>query len=150
MSELAVYLDIAKLVLEEDDDVVLWKLWEEGENDRGLASPEEACKDGDRDGHEIELPNMALHSNHTMAISAATIARLHTVFAASAFLFALAIGSALHFHKIVKNDVAQFPDEWFPSVSATYVHLLPVPAFPPHIPAELATGIQSETSFRSS
>lgn len=58
-----------------------------------------------------------------MAISAAAIARLHTIFAASAFLLALIIGSALHFHKIVKNDVAQYPDEWFPSVSATYVHL---------------------------
>lgn len=51
---------------------------------------------------------------------AAYIARLHTVCAATAFLSALVIGSALHYRKIVKNDVAQYPDEWFPSVSATY------------------------------
>ncbi|KAF8905015.1 Frag1/DRAM/Sfk1 family-domain-containing protein [Gymnopilus junonius] len=50
---------------------------------------------------------------------AAAIARLHTVFAASAFLTALIVGSALHYKRIVKNAVAQYPDEWFPSVSAT-------------------------------
>ncbi|KDR76390.1 hypothetical protein GALMADRAFT_226084 [Galerina marginata CBS 339.88] len=52
-------------------------------------------------------------------LSAAAIGRLHTVFAASAFVVALLLGSALHFHKIVKNSVAAYPDEWFPSVSAT-------------------------------
>lgn len=67
-----------------------------------------------------------------MPISAAAIARFHTIFAASAFLLALVIGSALHFHKIVKNDVAQYPDEWFPSVSATYVHLVPASFTPSH------------------
>jgi len=81
-------------------------------------------------------------------ISAAAIARIHTIFAASAFLSALAIGSLLHFKKIVKNGVAQYPDEWFPSVSATYVPLFSALS-PPYIPAELETGIQSETSSRS-
>jgi hypothetical protein len=51
LSELAVYLDIAKLVLEEDNVVIAWELWEEGENDRGLSSAEKASEDGDRDGH---------------------------------------------------------------------------------------------------
>lgn len=52
-------------------------------------------------------------------LSAAFIARLHTILAASAFLSALIVGSALHYKKIVKNGVAEYPDEWFPSVSAT-------------------------------
>lgn len=50
---------------------------------------------------------------------AAYIARAHTVLALTAFLSALAIGSALHYKKIVKNGVAGYPEEWFPSVSAT-------------------------------
>ncbi|KAF5327734.1 hypothetical protein D9619_004534 [Psilocybe cf. subviscida] len=52
-------------------------------------------------------------------IAAASLARLHTILASTAFLSALAIGCALHYKKITKNDVAQYPDEWFPSVSAT-------------------------------
>ncbi|KAK3489877.1 Frag1/DRAM/Sfk1 family-domain-containing protein [Neurospora crassa] len=43
----------------------------------------------------------------------------HTVVAYSAFLSALIIGCALHYHKIVKNEWYGYPDEWFPSVSAT-------------------------------
>lgn len=54
-------------------------------------------------------------------MQAAIIARIHTVFAATAFLAAITIASVLHFHKIVKNDVAGYPQEWFPSVSATSV-----------------------------
>jgi hypothetical protein len=53
-------------------------------------------------------------------IPAASIARLHTICAAAAFLSALVVGGVLHYKKIVKNDVAEYPDEWFPSVSATY------------------------------
>ncbi|KAF9565170.1 hypothetical protein CPC08DRAFT_704709 [Agrocybe pediades] len=52
-------------------------------------------------------------------IPAAAIARLHTLLASSAFISALVVGISLHYHKIVKNAVAQYPDEWFPSVSAT-------------------------------
>lgn len=50
---------------------------------------------------------------------AAYIAKAHTVLAFAAFLSALLIGTALHYKKIVKNGVAEFPEEWFPSVSAT-------------------------------
>ena len=50
---------------------------------------------------------------------ASYVARAHTVLAFAAFLSALAIGSALHYKKIVKNGVAGYPEEWFPSVSAT-------------------------------
>lgn len=52
-------------------------------------------------------------------LSAALIARLHTIFAASAFFSAFLVGCALHYKKIVKNSVAGYPEEWFPSVSAT-------------------------------
>ncbi|PKS04956.1 hypothetical protein jhhlp_008322 [Lomentospora prolificans] len=43
----------------------------------------------------------------------------HTVVAYTAFLSALIVGSTLHYHKIVKNEWFGYPDEWFPSVSAT-------------------------------
>jgi len=57
-----------------------------------------------------------------MSVPAAFIARLHTIFAATAFLSALVVGCALHYKGIVKNGVAGYPEEWFPSVSATYGH----------------------------
>ncbi|KJA22967.1 hypothetical protein HYPSUDRAFT_201775 [Hypholoma sublateritium FD-334 SS-4] len=50
---------------------------------------------------------------------AAALVRLHSLFAAAAFASALALACTLHFVKVVKNDVAQYPDETFPSVSAT-------------------------------
>lgn len=37
----------------------------------------------------------------------------------AAFLSALCVGVALHYHKIVQNEFYGYPDEWFPSVSAT-------------------------------
>ncbi|KAK4120541.1 hypothetical protein N657DRAFT_666124 [Parathielavia appendiculata] len=43
----------------------------------------------------------------------------HTVVAYLAFLSALIVGSALHYRKIVQNEWYGYPDEWFPSVSAT-------------------------------
>ncbi|KAK4187633.1 Frag1/DRAM/Sfk1 family-domain-containing protein [Podospora australis] len=43
----------------------------------------------------------------------------HTVVASLAFLSALVIGSALHYKKIVQNEWYGYPEEWFPSVSAT-------------------------------
>ena len=39
--------------------------------------------------------------------------------AAAAFLSALVVGVSLHYHKIVQNEFYGYPDEWFPSVSAT-------------------------------
>ncbi|KAJ7219905.1 Frag1/DRAM/Sfk1 family-domain-containing protein [Mycena pura] len=47
------------------------------------------------------------------------VARTHTVLSSSAFIVALIIGLLYHYKKIVKNAVAQYPDEWWPSVSAT-------------------------------
>jgi hypothetical protein len=37
----------------------------------------------------------------------------------AAFLSALVVGVSLHYHKIVQNEYYGYPDEWFPSVSAT-------------------------------
>ncbi|OJT05847.1 Protein cwh43 [Trametes pubescens] len=50
---------------------------------------------------------------------ASTLARAHTCISLAAFLSALLIGGALHYKKIVKNGVAGYPEEWFPSVSST-------------------------------
>lgn len=37
----------------------------------------------------------------------------------AAFFSALIIGISLHYHKIVQNEFHGYPQEWFPSVSAT-------------------------------
>lgn len=54
-----------------------------------------------------------------VTISAGYISYAHTVLGFSAFFGALILGLCLHYHKIVKNHVAGWPDEWWPSVSAT-------------------------------
>ena len=54
-----------------------------------------------------------------LTIRASWLARLHTVLSLAAFTGALAIASSLHFTKIVRNAIAGWPEEWFPSVSAT-------------------------------
>ncbi|KAJ3734145.1 hypothetical protein DFJ43DRAFT_1170983 [Lentinula guzmanii] len=62
-------------------------------------------KDGPNTGHLI--------------LKASTVARAHTILAYTAFISALTLGLLLHYKKIVKNGVAGYPEEWFPSVSAT-------------------------------
>ncbi|KAJ2157704.1 Protein cwh43 [Coemansia sp. RSA 552] len=52
-------------------------------------------------------------------ISGRWIPVLHTAFASAAFLGALVLGWKLHYYKIVKNAHFGYPQEWFPSVSAT-------------------------------
>ena len=37
----------------------------------------------------------------------------------AAFLSALIVGCSLHYKKIVQNEWFGYPEEWFPSVSAT-------------------------------
>ncbi|KAF8871772.1 Frag1/DRAM/Sfk1 family-domain-containing protein [Infundibulicybe gibba] len=54
-----------------------------------------------------------------LILNASAVARAHTILAYTAFGTALLVGSALHYKKIVKNGVAGYPQEWFPSVSAT-------------------------------
>ena len=56
----------------------------------------------------------------TVSFPASWVVVAHTALASLAFLTALAVGTGLHYEKIVKNGVAGYPQEWFPSVSATY------------------------------
>ncbi|KAH9018476.1 Frag1/DRAM/Sfk1 family-domain-containing protein [Lactarius pseudohatsudake] len=48
-----------------------------------------------------------------------TVSTFHALLSGAAFFSALVVGCFLHYKKIVKNDVAGWPEEWFPSVSAT-------------------------------
>ncbi|KAI5806134.1 Frag1/DRAM/Sfk1 family-domain-containing protein [Geopyxis carbonaria] len=54
-----------------------------------------------------------------VSVSGKWISYSHTAMAYCAFFSALIVGMYLHFHKIVKNEHYGYPDEWFPSVSAT-------------------------------
>lgn len=54
-----------------------------------------------------------------VTINGKVIPLAHTVCAFAAFFAALVAGYSLHFHKIVQNAHYGYPDEWFPSVSAT-------------------------------
>jgi len=47
------------------------------------------------------------------------ISHAHTISAYIAFVGALIVGMQLHYYKIVENEHYGYPDEWFPSVSAT-------------------------------
>ncbi|OAD07684.1 hypothetical protein MUCCIDRAFT_186110 [Mucor lusitanicus CBS 277.49] len=52
-------------------------------------------------------------------IGAKYVAYSHTLFAYSAFFTALGVACYTHYYKIVQNEYFGYPDEWFPSVSAT-------------------------------
>ena len=56
-----------------------------------------------------------------LLVGASQVAAVHTYLAFSAFATALLLGCAFHYKKIVKNGIAGYPEEWFPSVSATSV-----------------------------
>ncbi|KAJ5735207.1 uncharacterized protein N7483_000332 [Penicillium malachiteum] len=64
-----------------------------------------------------------------VAINGKWVAWTHTVVAYTAFFSALIVGVALHYHKIVQNEHFGYPDEWFPSVSATIGDRYPERAF---------------------
>ncbi|KAH0609548.1 uncharacterized protein H6S33_013034 [Morchella sextelata] len=53
------------------------------------------------------------------SLSGKWVSWAHTTVAYCAFFSALIVGMWLHFHKIVQNEHYGYPDEWFPSVSAT-------------------------------
>ncbi|CAE6519168.1 unnamed protein product [Rhizoctonia solani] len=59
------------------------------------------------------------HQANSIVFNSSWVARVHTICASAAFLCALAVGLSLHYKKIVKNGVAGWPQEWWPSVSAT-------------------------------
>ncbi|RMZ90266.1 hypothetical protein DV736_g2533, partial [Chaetothyriales sp. CBS 134916] len=54
-----------------------------------------------------------------VAVNAKWVSWAHTVVAYSAFIGAFIVGVSLHYRKIVQNEYYGYPDEWFPSVSAT-------------------------------
>ncbi|EEH37499.1 calcofluor white hypersensitive protein [Paracoccidioides lutzii Pb01] len=54
-----------------------------------------------------------------MSINGRWVSWAHTVAAYSAFIGALIVGMSLHYRKIVQNEHYGYPQEWFPSVSAT-------------------------------
>jgi len=54
-----------------------------------------------------------------LTVNGSQVAFVHTLFALGAFGTALVLGCYLHYHKIVKNEWYGYPQEWFPSVSAT-------------------------------
>lgn len=54
-----------------------------------------------------------------VVLSGGLVSHVHTVMGFLAFFGALITALSLHYHKVVKNHVAQYPDEWWPSVSAT-------------------------------
>jgi len=83
-------------------------------------------------------------------LSAASVGRAHTVLASLAFVTALLVGCYCHYFKIVKNGVAAYPDEWFPSVSATYFFTYPPIFLVNQNLTALATGTQNEIFFKSS
>ncbi|EKM57828.1 uncharacterized protein PHACADRAFT_171045 [Phanerochaete carnosa HHB-10118-sp] len=65
------------------------------------------------------VPKQHETTRTAITIPASRLAVWHTYLSFAAFLSALFIGVALHYKKIVKNGVAGYPEEWFPSVSAT-------------------------------
>ncbi|KAH7912023.1 Frag1/DRAM/Sfk1 family-domain-containing protein [Hygrophoropsis aurantiaca] len=74
-----------------------------------MASPRNKPKLSDKPNGKLER----------IIIDASHVAVVHTYLALFAFGAALILGCSLHYTKIVKNDVAGYPQEWFPSVSAT-------------------------------
>ncbi|BFZ59036.1 Protein cwh43 [Saitoella coloradoensis] len=54
-----------------------------------------------------------------LSASGKWVAHVHTALAYTAFVGCLLTAMALHYKKIVKNEFYGYPEEWFPSVSAT-------------------------------
>jgi hypothetical protein len=61
-----------------------------------------------------------------VVIDASRIARAQVFLSFLAFFTALCLACLYHYEKVVKNEVAGYPQEWFPSVSATYVVSFPL------------------------
>lgn len=59
------------------------------------------------------------HMQPVLLLNASHVSVAHTVCAYSAFAVALIVGCYCHYYKIVENAWFGYPDEWFPSVSAT-------------------------------
>ncbi|RMD39729.1 hypothetical protein DV735_g5408, partial [Chaetothyriales sp. CBS 134920] len=62
---------------------------------------------------------MSRSGDVVVAVNAKWVSWAHTIVAYSAFIGAFVVGVSLHYRKIVQNEYYGYPDEWFPSVSAT-------------------------------
>jgi len=71
---------------------------------------------------QLSSPTLIHGKPRKVVLDASYIAVVHTAFASTAFISALFLACLLHYKKVVRNGVAQWPDEWWPSVSATYVN----------------------------
>lgn len=68
----------------------------------------------------FRMPSDTLHRPPPLVtVSGALVSYLHTVCGLLAFGGALFVALSLHYHKVVKNGVAGWPHEYWPSVSAT-------------------------------
>ncbi|KAI9886639.1 MAG: hypothetical protein M1823_001553 [Watsoniomyces obsoletus] len=65
------------------------------------------------------MPTKHREGDVVVAFSGKWISWTHTVVAYAAFIGALVVGISLHYYKIVQNEHYGYPQEWFPSVSAT-------------------------------
>jgi hypothetical protein len=54
-----------------------------------------------------------------ITVSGAIVSYIHTLLGFAAFGSALVVALYLHYHKVVKNGIAVWPQEYWPSVSAT-------------------------------
>lgn len=102
-------------------------------------------------GHNTRHSRLTSRAPERLLIDASRVAAIHTYLALAAFGSALLLGCVLHYKKIVKNGVAGYPEEWFPSVSATSATTLCalIVSMLMHHSA-LATGTPSATYSRSS
>ncbi|EGW34492.1 uncharacterized protein SPAPADRAFT_65626 [Spathaspora passalidarum NRRL Y-27907] len=71
------------------------------------------------DTEQNQPVSVANEKSEIFRFNASIISYLHTTFAYSAFVVAVGVGCYLHYYKIVQNASYGYPDEWFPSVSAT-------------------------------
>ncbi|KAG7662213.1 CWH43 [[Candida] subhashii] len=71
------------------------------------------------DKEQLNPVSIDTEKTEVFRFNVSIISYLHSIFALSSFLAALAVGSYLHYYKIVQNASYGYPDEWFPSVSAT-------------------------------
>ena len=74
---------------------------------------------GWRRGCLCKSSQVAYVPSNNFKFNAQWVSWLHTAAAYSAFLGAFIVGCWLHYTKIVQNEHYGYPDEWFPSVSAT-------------------------------
>jgi hypothetical protein len=67
------------------------------------------------------MPNGVLRCpeqrTHSLVFSASNPAVVRTALASAAFVSALFLACSLHYKKVVRHDVTQWPDEWWSSIS---------------------------------